>query len=134
MIVDSGPLAGLIRQRDQWHQWAKSEATHFEPPLLTCEAVISETCFLLRGEPRGNEKVLGLLSDGLVTITFSLDQEIEAIRTLMAKYADVPMSLADACLVRMSEQIENSAVFTVDRDFLIYRKQRHQKIPLISPF
>jgi predicted nucleic acid-binding protein len=51
----------------------------------------------------------------------------------MQRYASVPMSLADACLVRMSEVYENSQIITLDSDFTIYRKQRNQTIPVIMP-
>lgn len=134
IIADTGVLVGLLRKRDQWNQWATGEADCLEPPFLTCEAVISESCFLLRDVVGGGAIILGLLSDGFLKLSFSLDNEIESINMLMRKYEDVPMSLADACLLRMSELIDNSAVFTVDRDFLIYRKHSRAKVPLISPF
>ncbi len=70
---------------------------------------------------------------GLFKTNFSLLKELPAIRRLIKKYADVPMSLADACLVRMSELHKNSRVLTLDRDFLLYRKNGRQVVPRIMP-
>jgi antitoxin (DNA-binding transcriptional repressor) of toxin-antitoxin stability system len=55
------------------------------------------------------------------------------ILTLMQTYQDVPMSLAHACLARLSEKIRDSVVITLDSDFLIYRRNRREKIPLLLP-
>ena len=102
-------------------------------PFLTCEAVITEACYLMRKSPNGKQDVVQLVADGVLVIDFSLADEIEKIQSLINKYTDVPMDFADACLVRMSELIENSVVFTVDSDFLIYRKNATKQIPLIYP-
>lgn len=51
----------------------------------------------------------------------------------MRRYADVPMSLADACLVRMSELSDDASVLTLDSDFRIYRRLGRQAIPLLTP-
>lgn len=133
IIVDTGVLVALIDKREQYHQWATEQAQNLLPPFITCEAVISETCFLLRNLHKGKDAVLSMLEDEILQIDFSLSDEISKIRTLMSKYENVPMSLADGCLVRMSELVENSVVFTIDSDFYIYRKNGKKEIPLIIP-
>jgi predicted nucleic acid-binding protein len=100
-------------------------------PFYTCESVISEALFLLKREPGGKDKALSLISEGVVQLDFSLSEELEAVRVLLKKYESVPMSLADACLVRMSE-LSNSRVFTFDSDFRIYRRFGRQRIPLVG--
>ena len=80
-----------------------------------------------------NDSLLQMLDSGLLVIRFQLFSEHKQIRRLMSKYSNVPVSLADACLVRMSEQIEDPLVFTLDRDFGIYRRNGRQMIPLITP-
>jgi predicted nucleic acid-binding protein len=77
--------------------------------------------------------LLNLISRGLVVPDFSLAAEIQAIQHLMKTYRNVPMSLADACLVRMTEAHENSKVMTLDSDFVVYRKSRRRVIPLLRP-
>lgn len=132
-IFDSGVLVALIDKREQFHLWATEQTQNLNPPFITCEAVITETCFLLRHIHQGKEAVLSMIEDEILQIDFSLSSEISKIKTLMNKYENVPMSLADACLVRMSELIDNSVVFTLDSDFLIYRKNGKEKISLIIP-
>lgn len=134
VIADAGVIVGLVRPRDQWHEWAVNEASRLSPPFYTCEAVIAEASFLVRDLWPAQQRILGMLSDEMLKIAFSMEAEVERIRSLMEKYSDLPMSLADACLVRMSEIHDDASVFTVDSDFLIYRKNGRKKIPLISPF
>ena len=133
IIFDSGVLVALIDKREQYHQWATEQAQTLLPPFVTCESVITETCFLLRHIHNGHEAVLAMVEDGILQIDFSLSAEISEITSLMGKYDNVPMSLADACLVRMSELLDNSVVFTLDSDFHIYRKNGKKEISLIIP-
>jgi len=103
------------------------------PPLRTCEPVLSEACFLLRSLPKGRDAVLELVDSKLVVLSFSLGEEIAVVRRLMRRYADVPMSLADACLVRMCELDDRAAVMTLDSDFRRYRKHGQHVIAVVSP-
>lgn len=133
IIVDSGVLVALIDKREQYHGWATEQTQNLLPPFITCEALISETCFLLRNVHKGKDAVLSMLEDEILQIDFSLSDEISKIKSLIGKYKNIPMSLADACLVRMSELVDNSVVFTIDSDFRIYRKSGKKEIPLIIP-
>jgi uncharacterized protein len=133
VIIDTGPLVALLNGRDQHHQWARDLLDTIKPPLLTCESVLSEACFLLGQTPGGAQAVMQLLHRQIVEISFSLREEATRIGQLMKKYDNVPMSLADACLVRMSETHADSQVLTLDEDFRIYRKERRQQIPLLIP-
>ena len=133
IIADSGIVVALIDKREQFHEWTAAQAQTLPVPFLTCEAIISESCFLLHNIYDGEKTVLSYVKKGILQIDFSLSNEIAAIENLMSKYQDVPMSLADACLVRISELIDNSTVFTLDSDFQIYRKSGKKKIDLIIP-
>ncbi|MEW6366458.1 MAG: PIN domain-containing protein [Acidobacteriota bacterium] len=133
VLFDTGPLVAFINARDKYHEWAKAQLAEIRPPLWTCEAVLSEACFLLRETPRGPAAVLELLERGLVEVPFHIGMDPRAVRNLLARYASVPMSLADACLVRMSEAHTGSTVFTLDGDFRIYRRSGRQVIPLRIP-
>lgn len=97
------------------------------------EPVITEACFLVAHLHDGTQKVLRLVAESVLQIDFSLAAEIEAVESLMKKYENVPMSLTDACLVRMSEMKADAKIFTLDGDFIIYRKNGRQQIPLIYP-
>lgn len=133
VLLDTGPLVALIRAQDQFHSWATSQFAALEPPLFTCEAVITEACFLMRNHYPGQEAVLLLFDRGVVEIAFNLNEEFKEVQKLITRYQSVPMSLADACLVRMSEQFSESTVLTLDNDFTIYRKNTNQTIPVIMP-
>ena len=121
MVIDTGPLVALLNSRDAHHAWARDVLDRIDPPLVTCEAVLSEACFLVRNLEGGPAAVLEFVARGIVEIPFRIEPEIAAVRRLMARYASVPMSLADACLVRMTELDERATILTLDRDFAIYR-------------
>lgn len=62
-----------------------------------------------------------------------LASELVPILTLLAKYASVPMSLADACLVRLTETRAEPLLLTTDDDFRIYRRHSRQIVPTVMP-
>jgi predicted nucleic acid-binding protein len=133
VIVDTGILVALIDRRDCYHPWVKEQLTQIAPPLLTCEAVISEAWFLLQRVKNGQKTLLGLLEQRQVVVQFDLDAELPIVAALLTRYQSVPVSLADAELVRMAELSPDSVVFTLDSDFQIYRKNRDRLIPLLTP-
>ena len=77
--------------------------------------------------------MLKLVERGTLDLSFRLDEESAAISRLLTKYRDVPMSLADGCLVRMAERRTDAVVVTLDSDFGVYRKNGRQLIPTVSP-
>lgn len=133
VLVDTGPLVAFLSRRDRFHAWAKQQLARLEPPFLTCEAVVSEVCFLLRGQRGGAEAALELLERELLDVSFDLAEEASPVRDIVARYADLPGSLADACLVRMAELHAGSRVLTLDSHFKIYRIHGRKVVPTISP-
>ncbi len=133
VIVDTGPLVAYLNKNDKHHDWAKTQFSLITPPLLSCESVLSEACFLLRNFTNGAQNILELIERELIILPFDLQAESSSVKQLLDKYKDVPMSLADACLVRLSEQISESIIFTLDSDFKIYRKNKRNIIQLITP-
>jgi predicted nucleic acid-binding protein len=133
IILDTGPLVAFLNKSDSFHEWAVMQFAQLTPPFFTNESVISEACFLLRNTENGSENIFKLLERDLIQIPFRLESEISSILNLLSKYKNVPMSLADACLVRMSEQISDSSICTLDGDFKIYRKEKRKVIPIIIP-
>lgn len=133
VILDTGPLVAFINGQDRYHQWSILQWGQIAPPLLTCEAVLSESCFLLRGDEGGQVAVLELLKRGVLNVTLRIEDSVIEISWLLRKYSDVPMSLADACLVRLSELYIDSPILTLNNDFKVYRKNKRQVLPLLSP-
>jgi predicted nucleic acid-binding protein len=131
VLVDAGFLVALLSRRDSHHRWAASQPPQFAPPWKTCEAVLSEAFHLLGA--RGRPALGTLLRRSALVPAFDLRIEIEPILKMMQKYADVSMSLADACLVRMTETVADPILLTTDADFLIYRRHSRQVIPCVTP-
>src|ERR1041384_1632121 len=98
LLVDAGFLVALLSRRDAHHSWAVTQATEYSPPWRTCEAVLSETFHLLGAG--GTSALSALLQRRSVVANFDLNDDLDAVLKLLQKYSDVPMSLADACLVR----------------------------------
>lgn len=133
VLLDTGPWVALHCRDDRFHDWACAQFAQITGPLLTCEAVVAETCFLLARGGHDPAKALALLSRGVIRIGMTLGAEATSVQTLFERYDNVPASLADACLVRMSELYEPCRVFTLDSDFHIYRRHGRKVIPLLRP-
>ena len=133
-IVDTGPIVALLDQRDAWHAWARAAFDELDAPLATCDAVLSEACFLLRRARLPPELVLRLLEQGAIAPAWSVGDDVHSVRTILSRYADVPASFADACLVRMAELSPGSPVVTLDRDFGVYRLRGRRRPRLVAPF
>jgi predicted nucleic acid-binding protein len=134
ILLDSGPLVGFVSETDQHHRWALEIWNRLYDPLSTCEAVLSEAIFLLHSDGVAIDSLLELFERDLVKIDFNVSAHRPDIWELLRKYADQPMSLADACLVRMAELNDNCQIFTTDKDFQVYRRKGRGVIPLLAPF
>jgi predicted nucleic acid-binding protein len=133
LLVDTGPLVALLDRSDQYHSWAVQRFRELAPPLLTCESVLSEACYLLRNMPRSSRALARLQREEIISVPFDFQKEAPAVWKLKNKYADVPIDLADACLIRMTELYPECRLWTLDSDFRIYRRLGRRSIPLIYP-
>ena len=131
-LVDAGPLFAFLEPQDIHHGQAVEIVRGLPLPLLTVESALSELTFLLRRRGRDMNHALRLVSEGMLVVAPMFPEEGARIHELMQRYANVPMSLADACLVRLSELFPEAPLFTFDRDFLIYRRHRAEPIPLVT--
>ena len=130
-VADTGFIVALFNKRDRHHRWAREQATQFDPPFETCEPVLTETFYLTTSAVAGQLK--NALGRGAFRTTFAFEDHQEPVLALMDKYADVPMSFADACLVRMTEILPDPLVLTTDSDFRIYRRHSRQVVPCAMP-
>ena len=132
-IADTGPLVAFLDRAERHHAWAAERVGELAAPLLVCEPVLAEAMYLLEGHPRAQDALFGLLKNGALRIAFHIEEHVPALRTLHRKYRDRPMSLADACIVRMAELFDQCQVLTLDSDFSIYRKYGRDRLDLIHP-
>jgi uncharacterized protein len=133
IILDTGPWVALLCRNDKYHHWAVEQFAAHQGPFLTCEAVVAETCFLLATAGFDPSKALAFIERGVVQVGLSLQEQITSVRALFERYDNVPASLADACLIRLSELHEPCRVMTLDSDFHVYRRHGRKTIPLIAP-
>jgi predicted nucleic acid-binding protein len=133
IIVDTGPLVAYLNCRDRWHRWVVDQMGALVPPLVTCEPVLTEACFLIHRAGGRPADLLRKVSQRNLEIGIDIEDDASAIESLMQRYADTPMSLADACLVRLTERLPDCRLFTLDADFEHYRRNGRQVIPLLRP-
>jgi len=131
VLVDAGFVVALLSSRDAHHQWAMTQAPALPPPWSTCEAVLSEAFHLLGA--RGAHSLGMLLRRRALFVAFEIRENLEPVLRLIEKYRDVPMSLADACLVRLSETLADPVILTTEKDFRIYRRHSRQTVPCVTP-
>lgn len=118
-LLDTGPLVSFLAPGLTHHSWAVEQWKQLQPPLLTCEAVLTEAAFLLKREGKDCDAIFALLERGVIEVRIGLQEQQNNLRSLLHRHRDRPMSLADACLVRQSELNQDSKVFTLDTDFRI---------------
>jgi uncharacterized protein len=132
-LLDTGPLVSFLASGLKHHTWALAQWRRLRPPLLTCEPVLTEAAFLLKGENRDADALFVLLERGAIRIALAVQEQQVGLRALMRRYQNRPMSLADACLVRLSEIHTSAEVLTLDSDFRIYRRHGNKVIPVRMP-
>jgi len=128
-IADTGLIVAFGNRSDDYHEWAVDIAGGVTEPLLTCEAVLGEAAFHLRSTPF----VLSLLEDGFLRLAFDCSKNLDQLTALARRYADRQPDLADLCLIRMSELFPRHPVITIDADFRVYRRNKRESIPILSP-
>lgn len=133
VLLDTGPLVAFLARDDQHHEWACEQFEKFDCPLVTCEPVLTEAFHLLRANAPQTRALEELLEGDAFDLSFALRKQAAEVVALRRSYRDVPMSLADACLVRLSELHPHCPVLTLDSDFATYRRNRRDLIPHITP-
>lgn len=133
VLLDTGPLVTFLAAGSKHHAWVCEQWKRMLAPMLTCEPVLTEAAFLLKREGRETDPLFELLERGVLRVGLEIADQLADLRTLMSRYRDRPMSLADACLVRLSELHRDSTVFTLDSDFRIYRRHANKVIPVLMP-
>jgi predicted nucleic acid-binding protein len=133
IILDTGPLVALLNAGDAHHHWAVEQFAALKPPLRVCEAVVSETQFLL--QERGGDPLIVIHSmvSGVLKLEFSASDHLNRIVQLQRSYRTLPMDFADACIICMAEGCNNPRVVTLDSHFRIYRMHHRRVIPCIAP-
>ena len=132
VLLDAGPWLAYLRRADQHHVWAREQFSAREE-FVSCDVVLAEVCARLQYYGNDPLAALEFVKAGVVKLDFDLQTNLVFVQTLMRKYRDQPMDLADACLVRMTEMEKRSLVVTTDEDFKVYRRNGREVIPHVLP-
>jgi uncharacterized protein len=121
VLLDTGVIVALLDRSEKFHQACATAIREVEAPLITCEPVIAESCYLLRILPGAPEAVIENVAAGIFQIPFQLSRETAGVKQTLRKYRDLKIDLADACLIRLADEFESADILTLDKDFEIYR-------------
>jgi predicted nucleic acid-binding protein len=133
VLLDTGPLVALLSKADANHARAEQLFGACLPPLRCPEAVLAEACFLMRKvDAAGPAEILALGRKGVYELSITVEGHWANLEALLKKYADMPISLADACLIRSAEVHNEPRILTFDGDFLVYRWSRSKRFELID--
>ena len=131
ILLDTGVIVALLDRSEKFHRQCAEAVRKLDAPLITCEAVMAESCYLVRNLPGAPEAIIANAADGIFQIPFQLSREAVAVRTILRKYQDRAIDLADACLIHLANEFETGDVLTLDKDFEIYRWGRNRAFQLL---
>lgn len=131
VLLDTGVVVALLDRSEKFHRACAEAIRDLEAPLITCEAVIAECCYLLRDLPGAPEAVIENVAAGIFQLPFQLSREAGSVKQILRKYRDRNIDLADACLIRLADEFETAEILTLDKDFAIYRWGRNKPFRLL---
>lgn len=131
VLLDTGVIVALLDATDSFHQRCSEAIAGLGAPLVTCEAAIAESCYLLRRVEGAAEAVLENVREGVFQIPLHLSESAKDIQRILRKYRDRDIDLADACLVHLANEFGAGEILTLDRDFEIYRWERNNAFELL---
>lgn len=126
VLLDTGVIVALLDRSEGLHEACADAVQQIEAPLITCESVIAESCYLLRNVTGASEAVIENVAAGIFQIPFQLSHEAAGVRQVLRKYRDRQIDLADACLIRLADEFGTGDILTLDGDFAIYRWGRNK--------
>ena len=121
VLLDTGVIVALLDRSEKSHRQCAEYLQTLEAPLITCEAVVAESCYLLRNLPGAAEAVIDNVIAGIFQIPFQLSSQAAAVKLILRKYRHRQIDLADACLIHLANEFATADVLTLDKDFHIYR-------------
>lgn len=131
VLLDTGVIVALLDRSERLHERCADAVQEIEAPLITCEAVIAESCYLLRNLAGAAEAVIENVAAGIFQIPFQLSREAAGVKQVLRKYRDRRIDLADACLIRLADEFGTADILTLDGDFAIYRWGRNKAFRML---
>ena len=131
VLLDTSCIIALLDRSESFHKQVVEIVDALESPLICCEAVIAESCYLVRELKGAPEAILENVDRGVFSVPYRLAGNATTVSKLMKKYANVPMDFADACLVDMAGDYHSGRILTLDSDFRIYRWGKNRPFELL---
>jgi len=131
VLLDTGMIVALLDPTDSFYARCSDAMADVGAPLVTCETVIAESCYLLRDVEGAAEAILHSVATREFLIPISLTDAAVPVRRIMAKYRDRSIDLADAFLIHLADEFSTGDILTVDRDFRIYRWGRNNHFQIL---
>ena len=131
VLLDTGVIVALLDRSEKLHRACAETLQELEAPLITCEAVITESCYLLRNLKGAAEAVIENVAAGIFQIPFQLSREAAGVKQVLRKYRDRQIDLADACLIHLADEFATPDILTLDRDFAVYRWGRNKAFRML---
>lgn len=131
VLLDTGVIVALLDRSEKLHRACAEAVQEIGAPLVTCEAVIAESCHLLRNLAGASEAVIENVAAGIFQIPFQLSHEAAGVKQVLRKYRDRQIDLADACLIRLADEFGTGDILTLDGDFLVYRWGRNKAFRML---
>ena len=133
VLLDTGVIVALLNGNEPYHFKSAEAIATIRNPFVTCEAVITESCYMLRKIPGAREKVLSNVAHGIFELPFHLLDSAANVEAIMEKYRDTPADFADACLIHMADELDTGDILTLDSDFRHYRWRKTKPFNLLIP-
>jgi uncharacterized protein len=131
VLLDTGVIVALLDRSERLHDACAEAVREIEAPLITCEAVIAESCYLLRNLAGTSEAIIENVAAGIFQIPFQLSHEATGVKQVLRKYRDRRIDLADACLIRLADEFGTADILTLDNDFAVYRWGRNRAFRML---
>jgi uncharacterized protein len=131
VLLDTGVIVASLDRSERFHRICAKTIAGIASPLVTCEAVIAESCYLLRTVKGAPEAILSNVAAGIFQVPFSLPQSAEQVARILHKYGDRAIDLADAYLIHLATELNSAEILTLDRDFEFYRWGRSNAFRLL---
>jgi len=133
VLLDTGAIVALLDATDSFHQRCADALAELRAPLITCEPVIAESCYLLRNLEGAAEAILESIASREFLIPIALADMASPVRRIFRKYRDRRIDLADAVLIHLANEFQTGDILTVDNDFHVYRWGRSNAFRLLIP-
>jgi len=132
LLLDTGAFVALVDRSEKRHADCVAVLDRWSAAIVTTEAVLTETLYLL-GPNWSSQKVgLEFVLRGAFLLVPPSQASLKRVSVLMERYRNVPMDYADATLVALGEELGTDLVFTLDRrGFSAYRLNQRKPFQLV---